>query len=138
MGFWPFPNNGPTKCNKVSIQAKFGLHSLNAEKICFPATAWLNTACCSSRRTDVFVTGMTCNGGRCHMQAMFIEILFHYFDYFIIFNILVILIKWKHDLTWPIILLILIKWKHELHDLTWPIFLIILIKWKLPFLFCAN
>ena len=43
-------------------KAKFGLHSLNAEKTSVPTAAWLGTVCCLCRRTD---GPMTCNGGRC-------------------------------------------------------------------------
>ena len=64
------------KCTLME-KAKFGLHSLNAEKKkCFPTTACLGTACCRRRRTDGPVT---CNGGRCHMKAMTSEIFFTLF-----------------------------------------------------------
>jgi len=54
-------------------KAKFGLHSLNAEKKSFPTAAQLGTACCSSRRTDAPVP---CNGGRCQMKFICADI-FH-------------------------------------------------------------
>ena len=59
----------------IMEKAKFGLHSLNAEKKSFPTAARLGTACCRRRRTD---DPVTCNGG------MFIESNFlgHFFNFF--------------------------------------------------------
>ena len=53
----------------IMEKAKFGLHSLNAEKKKgFPTAARLGTACCRRRRTD---DSVTCDGGMCSLTATF-------------------------------------------------------------------